>query len=88
MTSIRTVKFVAAALFMVGALAFLYWRGPDLRRRNYAPPNPPAPKKVLPIDQKIEAVGVVDLDGKPVATRDLVAGAAGKPLVVAFWSIT
>ena len=85
----KAVKIVVAGLVLAGAVALLCWRVVPLVQERTAPaPKPPALKKTLPIDQKIESAGVVDLDGKPIATRDLIAEAAGKPLVVAFWSIT
>lgn len=88
----KAVKVVLAGLVLAGAVGLLCWRIVPLFHEKDAAkpcaPKPPAQKKALPIDQKIEPIGVVDLDGTPASTQDFLAAAAGKPLVVAFWSIT
>lgn len=88
----KAVKVVLAGLVLAGAVGLLCWRVVPLIQEKDAA-KPPARKaatrkKALPIDQKIEAVGVVDLDRKPASTQDFLAAADGKPIVVAFWSIT
>lgn len=88
----KAVKVAIAGLVLAGAVGLLCWRiAPVLREKTAVRPpgaSPSSSKKALPIDQKIEPVGVVDLDGTPASTQDFLAAAAGKPLVVAFWSIT
>ena len=81
------LKFTIVLVELAGAVALLCWRIAPLLEEKPVP-RPPTPKKALPIDQKIEAIGVTDLDGRAVSTADLIAGAAGKPLIVAFWSAT
>ena len=92
MTPTRAIKVAIAGLVLAGAVALLCWRiAPRFDKEPAAKPSGAtrsAPRKALPIDQKIEPVRVVDLEGKPASTQDLLAAAAGKPLILAFWSIT
>lgn len=85
MTLSKVARVALAGMALAGAVGFLCWRVLPLLEER---PGPRPVRPTVPIDQKIEPVGVVDLDGRPTSLQDLVAAGAGKPLVLAFWSIT
>ncbi len=82
----KAVKAVVAVLLLAGAGVFLYMRvKPALQEA--APAKPAPPPKQVPMDKAVAAFTLTDLDGKATSSKDLL-GADGKPVVIAFWSVT